>query len=149
MAGNPVVNQGALNRARPSLIVPAFPNLNIIQSSMGKMGIRIAFEGSAVPMIDTMTGMVTSPEPYLPAVVTVQILRTMNLAALWRSQMENQSGVVGQVNVVTDSSVWVDYTFLNMAMQQPHEIPMDGTDPHFYVVLRGTYPINAALFNLQ
>ncbi len=63
MAGSPLVSQGTISRIRGSLIVPNFPNLNITAPYLGKMGIHLSFEGSATPMIDTMTGRVTSPEP--------------------------------------------------------------------------------------
>lgn len=148
MAVNPLLSQGTLNRVRGSIIVPTYPNLNVINGNLGKMGIRLAIQGDATQFIDTMTGMVTSPEPYLPAVITVHLLRTQSLGALWRSQEESQTSVLGQVTVVTDSVTWSEYDFVNCGITSITDMPFDGTDPGYVIGIRGTYPINAAMFNL-
>ena len=148
MAGNPLIVQGTLNRVRGSVVVPSFPTLNVTNGYLGKLGVRLAIQGDATQFIDTMTGMVTSPEPYLPAVVTIHLLRTQNLGALWRSQMENQTAVLGQVSVVPDATTWPSYDFTNCAITSIGEMPFDGTDPGYVIAIRGTYPINANMFNL-
>lgn len=60
MATNPLIAQGTLNRVRCSIVVPAYPNLNITSSYMGKNLATIEFEGEAVPQIPTATGVVDS-----------------------------------------------------------------------------------------
>jgi hypothetical protein len=148
MAGNPLQPQGNLNRVRGSVVVPALPNLNVTSVFLGKAGIRLAFQGNATPMIDAMTGRVTSPEPYLGVMVTINLLRTLSLGQLWRAQMESTS-LLGQVTVIADSSNWPEYDFVNCAIESVHDFPLDGTDPGYVVVVSGTYPINNNLFNLQ
>jgi hypothetical protein len=148
MAGNPLILQGVLNRLRGSVLVPTFPVLNITSGFLGKMGIRLALEGVATQTPETMTGMVTSPEPYMPANITIHLLRTQNLGALWRAQLEQQTSALGPVTVVPDTSVWPHYDFQNVSITNIPEMAFDGTNPEFVITLRGTYPINAALFNL-
>lgn len=148
MALSPTISQGTINRIRGSVIVPGLPNLNITAPYLGKMGIRVAFDGNATVMIDTMTGMVTSPEPFLAANVTVHLLRTQNLGLLWRQQMESQTSAIGDITVTSDSSIWTDYDFQNTAITAVHEVPFDGTDPGYVIVIRGTYQINAQLYNI-
>ena len=148
MAANPLVVQGTLNRLRGSVVVPSFPNLNVTNGYLGKLGIRLALQGDATQFVDTMTGMVTSPEPYLPGVITMHLLRTQNLAALWRAQMESQITALGEVSVFSDSAVWPEYDFFNCALTSITEMPFDGTDPGYVIAIRGTYQINAGMFNL-
>jgi len=146
MATNPLIAQGTLNRLRGSLVVPSFSSLNVTNGYLGKMGIRLTLQGDATLMIDTMTGMVTSPEPYMPADIIIHLLRTQNLATLWRIQLETIS-VLGNVTVHTDSTIWPRYNFVNVAITTIAELPFDGTNPEFAVTMRGTYPINSNLFN--
>jgi hypothetical protein len=149
MATSPLITQGTLNRLRGSVIIPSLPNLNVTNGYLGKLGIRLAIQGDATQFIDTMTGMVTSPEPYLPAVITLHLLRTQGLAALWRSQWETQITTLGQVTVVPDTSTWPDFDFQNCGITSVGgDTPFDGTDPGIAVVIRGTYQINASMFNL-
>lgn len=145
----PLVQQGTLNRLRASVIVTGFTNLNVTSSYLGRAGIGLTFTGDATLMIDTMTGMVTSPEPYLAVDVVVHLLRTQNLGLLWRQQMESVGSVLGNVNVVPDSSVWTTYNFVNAAITAVNPGPQSGTDPTYMVTLRATYPVNTQLFNLQ
>lgn len=145
----PLVAQGTLNRLRASIIVTSFTTLNVTSSYLGRAGIGISFTGDATTMIDTMTGMVTSPAPYLAADVTMHLLRTQNLALLWRQQMESVTSAIGNVNIVPDSAVWTTYNFVNAAITAVNPGPQDGSDPTYMVTFRATYPINTQLFNFQ
>ncbi|EJH9638897.1 hypothetical protein NGB03_003068, partial [Listeria monocytogenes] len=100
---NPLVSQGTLNRVRCSVIVPAFTALNITAPYMGKSFARIAFEGDFTDQTGTGTGLVNSPAPYVPATITVGILRTQALSMAWRAQWEANS-VLGQVKINSDSA---------------------------------------------
>lgn len=148
MAGANQVQQGTLNRLRGSVVVPTYPNLNITNGYLGKPGISVSLSGNATLFIDTMTGRVTSPEPYLDARVMVHLLRTQSLGALWRSQMETQLSTIGQISVVPDSVTFPTYDFLNCAIEDVAEMRFDGTDPGYVITLGGTYLVNASLWNL-
>jgi len=148
MASSPLIQQGTLNRLRGSVVVPSYPNLNVTAGYLGKLGIRLALQGDVTGFADTMTGMVTSPEPYLPATITMHLLRTQNLGVLWRQQMESQISTLGEVSVFTDSAAWPEYDFFNCALTSITEMPFDGTDPGYVIAIRGTYQINAGMFNL-
>lgn len=144
--GNPLVQQGTLNRLRGSVVIPAASALNVTAGYLGKSGISLSLDGDVTQMIDTMTGLVTSPEPFIGASVTLHLLRTQALALAWRTQWEN-SGLLGQVTVHTDSAAMPHFDFQNCAIVRAPSMTFDGTSPEFMVELRGIYYINSSLWN--
>src|ERR1700722_15846993 len=103
MAANPLVPQGTLNLLRGSVVVTNFPSLNITAPFLGKAGIRLTFEGDTTLYIDTMTGAVTSPQPYLRVTVEADLLKTQNLATLYKQQQELLS-TIGDLVVYSDAT---------------------------------------------
>ena len=85
---NPLVAQGTLNRILGSVVWPSFSALNVTSSFLGKQGIRLALEGESTLFIPTMTGAVTSPEPYMMIGLTINLLKTQSLAAQYKSQLK-------------------------------------------------------------
>ena len=73
---NPIVPQGTLNRLRGSVTIPSNTGLNITASYLGKDGISMSFDGAANTAIDTMTGIVQSPEPYQRVTVAIHLLKS-------------------------------------------------------------------------
>lgn len=145
MAGNPLVAQGVLNRLRASVVVPAFPQLNVTPAFLGKEMIGITLEGNTSTYIDTATGAVVSPEPYQRVSVTLHLLRTQFLADLYKLQQESSS-FIGDVTVRPDSSVLSPYQFNNCSIMSTPEQKFDGTDPGYRVTIGGVYYINASLW---
>src|ERR1700742_4394296 len=92
MAGNPLVDQGVLNRVRGSVVWSGFPALNVTAPYLGKDGIGIAFEGDGSAttgtMTGTMTGVVQSLEPYVMVTLKIGLLRTQPLADAYKKQWE-------------------------------------------------------------
>jgi hypothetical protein len=144
---SPLVQQGTINRLRGSVSFPSFPVLNIQAFNLMKAGISLTFEDNATLMIDTMTGMVTSPEPYLPCTVTLRLLRTQALGAAWRSQIESIS-VIGDFSVVSDTSIWTPYNLINGGITRQGDISLAGDDPGYMISIQATYPINNDLWNV-
>lgn len=144
---NPLVALGTLNRLRGAVVVTNFTALNVTASYLGKNGISLALEGNATEMINVMTGMVTAPEPYMPATISIHLLRTQGLSAAWRAQLEAQS-TIGNVQVHSDASTFPEYTFQNCAIRTIREMPFDGSDPGFVITITGTYVINNSLWSL-
>ncbi|WP_181163843.1 hypothetical protein [Burkholderia gladioli] len=147
MATNPLVSQGTLNRIRCSILVPNFTSLNITAPYMGKSFARIALEGDFTDQTGTATGLVNSPAPYVPATITVGILRTQALSSAWRAQWESNS-VLGQVKINSDSAAFDAFTLYDTAIRHFDPNAFDGMDPVCMLVLRGSYPINNDLWNL-
>ena len=101
MAGNPLVDQVLLNRLSASVIWDDFTNLNVEPSSLGTAGIRLRLDGNASSQHRTMTGLVQSPEPYIPIEVVINLLKTQGLSDDYKTQMEATS-------LIGAGSVWPD-----------------------------------------
>ena len=147
MAGNPLVDQGTLNRLRATVTVPNSTELNVTPSFLGVAGISMNLEGEVTRNLQTMAGTVTSPEPYQMASVVMNLLRTQGLSATYKARMETNS-VIGPVTVRPDAATLPDYTFQNCSIESVRELNLSGQDPGFVVTLKGYYPLNSALWNV-
>lgn len=143
---NPLVAQGTLNRLRGSVIWANFPVLNVTAPFLHKEGIKLALEGEATLFIDTMTGGVTSPEPYQHISVTMVLLKTQSLAGLYKAQME-LSSLLGDGVVRPDSAALPPYQVTNAAIKSVRELSFNGEDAAWAVVVGGYYNINSSLFS--
>jgi len=150
MPGNPLVPQGNLNRVLGSVYWTDHPELNVTAPYLGKAGISISFDGEATTFINTMTGQVQSPEPYQPILITMALLKTQNLAALYEKQRQTNTFLGnGQVYPdVSQASGGVPiYPVNNCAIRNIRELSFAGEDAGFVVTIGGYYLINSALFN--
>jgi len=147
MAANPLVDQGTLNRIRGSVVLAGFPSLNVTAPFLGKAAISIALQGESTVFIPTLTGAVTSPEPYMIAMVTVHLLKTQQLSGLYKQRMELDARV-GQMQVIPDASNFPNYDFFNCAISSVREMSMAGDDAGFVVSMHGYYNVNSTLWNL-
>lgn len=146
----PLVPQGNLNRIKASLVLDAFPSLNVTPSNLGNEGISLVFEGDATGVIPTMTGQVNSPEPFQAVTVTLHLLKTQPLADLYEQQRQTNT-VLGTGTVRPDVSTQQGglkpYGLQNLSIRSVGELRMNGTDPGYRVTLGGYYIINNALFD--
>ena len=145
-SGNPLVPQGTLNRIRGSINVVDIPALNVTAPFLGKEGISVTFDGNSTQMIQTMTGIVTSGEPFIMANMTVNLLRTQGLANQYKNQLELNS-LIGDIMLTPDASTLSQYTFHNCAIQSVDPLKVNGMDAGFVVHLTGYYLINSNLFS--
>ncbi len=147
MAGNPLIDQGVLARVKGSVTWTDFSNLNVTAPYLDKEGINLRKEGEASTQHGTMTGIVQSPEPYMPVSVVIALLKTQQLAEDYKSQMED-SVLLGQGTVWPDvTSGLTPYLLYNMSIQSVGELLFNGTTPIFAVTCRGYWPINNSIFN--
>ena len=145
--GNPLIDQGVLNRLRASVVWTAFPALNVTASYLDKPGIRLALEGQASMQHESLTGVVQSPEPYLPITITIALLRTQPLADLYKTQWEANS-LIGTGTVWPDVSTGLSqFQLQNMSIQSVGEMTFNGQDPGMGVICRGFYVINNSLWD--
>lgn len=145
MAGNPLVDQGSLNRLRASVIVGDSPELNVTPSYLGKEGIRLQLEGDSVTYLPTMVGGVISEEPYQIVRITMQLLKSQPLADLYKARVETDASI-GNVTVRGDSRLLSPYEFTNCSIMNPSALDFGGGDPGYVAGIRGYYNINSGLF---
>lgn len=142
---NPNIQQGTLNRLLASVVCTTNPQLSVISGFLAKEGISIAFEGDTSQLIQTMTGGVTSPEPYVFANVTIHLLRSQAIASLYKTQIETNTSI-GAIVVIPDSVTLIPYQLQNCILQNVQEMTFDGNNAGFIVKIRGVYQINSSLF---
>jgi hypothetical protein len=143
---NPFLNAGPLNRVRCHVVIPSIPTLNITPQFMGKQFARIEFEGDWNQQIETATGVVNSPEPYVMATITVGLLRSQGLSAAWLAQAQNTT-VLGDVTIYSDTSAFPALSINDTGIRSIDPGAFDGTDPVVRLTLRGSFNINASLWS--
>lgn len=144
---NPLIQQGTLNRLRGSVSPVDFPELNVIAANLGTEGISISFSGGATTTIDTLTGVVQSPEPYIKVSVKVHLLKSQILSDQWKAQMEDNT-LLGDLSVTTDTTTLSDYSFTNVAIESVETLDFSGKNAAYVINLTGIYNINNSLWNL-
>ena len=145
MSGNPLIDQGTLNRLLASVSFPNFTTLNVTPEFMNREMIRLALEGEFSKRLPTGTGQVPSPEPYVPATLTINLLKSQPLSAAFKAQWE-QNVLLGDCTVRGDSAVHPPYDLTNCSIQSVRELSFSGDDAGCVVVIGGTYNINSALW---
>ena len=146
MAGfNPMAYQGLLNRVLTHVVVTDFPQLSATASFMSKAMTSLTFDGDFTRQEKTATGVVNSPEPYVMGHLTLSILRSQSLAALWIAQLQVLS-ILGDVVTYSDSTVFPQLTLNNCSVMNVEPGPYDGQDPTTKITITGVLPINAALW---
>jgi hypothetical protein len=143
---NPLVAQGTLNKVRGSLVIPSFPALNITAPYLSKEGIRLSLQGESTLYLPTMTGAVTSQEPYMMAEVVVHMLKTQGLASQYKAQMES-SALLGDISIRPDSTALGVYQIVNCAISGIQPLDFAGENAVFAVMIKGYYLCNATLFD--
>lgn len=145
MASNPLIAQGTLNRLRASVVWASNSSLNVTAPYLGREGIRLALEGETTTFINTMTGAVTSPEPYQVVNLTISLLKTQGLAAVYKAQME-LAALIGDGTVYPDASTLPTYSLINCAIQSVRELSFSGEDAGWVVAVKGYYLVNSSLW---
>ena len=145
MATSPFVQQGTLNRLRGSVVYASNQTLNVTAPYLAKEGISIAFEGDAGMLIPTLTGGVTSPEPYQIATVTINLIKSQALANVYKEQFESNVNV-GDVSVIADTATLSDYELQNCVLKGIRDVVFDGNQAGFVVTLSGIYQVNNQLW---
>lgn len=143
---NPIVPQGTLNRLRGSVTVTSNTSLNVTASYLGKEGISLSFDSPTDTVIDTMVGVVQSPEPYQRVTCAIHLLKTQALADMWKQQIEGNV-LIGEIVVKTDAATLSPYQVSNCAVMNVNPLKFDGTDAGYIVMISGIYYINADLWN--
>lgn len=143
---NPLVDQGTLNLLKASVVFADFPQLNVTAPFLARQGIKLALEGDSVEYLPTMTGGVPSPQPYQLCLVTINLVKTQNLAGQFKAQYEN-SVLVGNLTVRPDVVTGLTpYDLYNCSLATPREQSYAGDEASWVIGLRGYYLINNTLY---
>jgi hypothetical protein len=78
------VSQGTLNRAITSVSWPQYPQLNVTAPYFAPEATRLTFEGMTTLFLPTLTGVVTSPEPYQMISLDIYLLKSQLTRCLVR-----------------------------------------------------------------
>ena len=136
---------GVLNRLRASVVWSDFPELNVTSNFLTTEGIRLALEGNATDLLPAMVSLVSSPAPYLAASLTLSIVRSSSLAALYKSQIENTT-LIGLATIFPDTDVLNPFTLNNVALESVREMAFAGMEAAMVVTARGYYNVNTGFF---
>jgi len=136
---------GVLNRLRASVVYNDFPQLNVTSNFLTTEGIRLALEGNATDLLPAMVSLVSSPAQYLAASITMSIVRSSSLAALYKIQFEDTT-LMGLVSIFPDTDVLNPFTINNVALESIREMAMAGMEAAIVVTARGYYNVNTGFF---
>jgi hypothetical protein len=142
---NPQVVQGSLNRLLANVVYADFPQLNVTAPYLAKEAISLSFDGDTSLLIGTLTGAVTSPEPYTFGTCTMHLLRTQALGNAYKNQIETNT-TMGSVTVVPDSIALSSFQLNNCVLMSLQEVTFDGNQAGLVVRLRGVYSVNSTLY---
>lgn len=142
MAVNPRIAQGTLNRVRASVFWNDFPELNVTAPFLGRDGISLGLEGNSTAFLPTLTGVVTSPEPYMMVGLTIHLLRTQALCNLYVARLQT-SALIGDGTVRPDTALGLGpIDIVNCAIESVRELRFNGTDEGFVMMVRGYTIVN-------
>jgi hypothetical protein len=146
--GNPLIQQGFLNRVKGSVTWDAFPQLNVTAPYLDREGINMRLTGNSSAQLQTLTGTVQSPECYISLSVVIALLKTQTLAEAYKTQWEAYS-VLGAGTIWPDVAIGGISSFRinNAAIENVADLLFNGTTPLYGVTCTGYYVVNNNLFN--
>ena len=145
---NPLIEQGSLNRIKASVVWNDNADLNVTAPYLGAAGIRLGLDGGTTVFLPTMTGAVTSPEPYQMITLSMNLLNTQQLADLYKQRMEVDARIGnGVVYPDVQRGGINSYQIINCAIESVRELNLAGTDASYEVSVRGYYLVNSTLFD--
>jgi hypothetical protein len=142
---NPLIPQGNVSLLVASVTVPSFTALNVTPSYLGRNGIELSFDGEATLIIQTLTGTVTSPQPYQMVTVRISLLKSQALSQTYEAQRQSQS-VIGNITVRPDTTTLQPYDLYNCAIESVGALQFSGQNADYGVTIRGYYPTNSSLW---
>lgn len=143
---NPLIAQGSLNRLSASVTWTTNQSLNVTPSFLNKDGISLSLDGEATTFLPTLTGAVTSNEPYMMITLMIHLLKTQSLSGQYKAQLETNSNL-GDGVVRVDTRAHPAYDLTNCAISTVREITANGENAGWSVTIRGYYQVNNTLWS--
>lgn len=137
---NPRIPQGVINRVRASIDFPDYPALRISASYLTTEGISVDISPLGEP-IPSMTGVVSSPQPYTMMTITANLQRSQSLAQQFRNQIEKNT-YLNTAKLYSDTSTLGDFTLNDVQIVNLGALPMNGKNADFALQFTGTWYIN-------
>lgn len=144
-----ITPQGVLNKLQASIIWTNYPALTITASYLLPEGIDATPEGNATTIFPTMTGTVTSPEPYMMYRFTAHLIKSQPLSNAFQQQMQ-QSTLLGDCTIRPDVPVGEGlspFQIGNTAITGLDRLTFAGRDAGFVLTFTGYWQLNAVLWN--
>lgn len=142
-------NLGQINLLAASVTFPNNTALNVTAQCLAKQGIRLAPEGDVTKFLEVLTGAVPSPQPYQMMTVTIALVKTLPLAAVFQSQFQSNA-VVGGFTVRPDvqrgTGGLQPFKVINGSLMTMGEMDFGGGDAAYVVMAKGYWQVNAALW---
>lgn len=146
MTTNTMPDLGNLNRVRASVVLPSYTALTIYSYNMGRRFVSLVYDDDFVQQIQQGVGIINSPEPYVMATITCDVLRTLPLAQAWMTQIA-ATAVVGTVKVHSDTSAFVPTTIYKASVIKADPGAFDGVNGVLALTIRGIFYPNEDLWN--
>lgn len=112
-------------------------------------GIDMTPEGPITTMLPTMTGLVTSPEPYQMMRLVIHLVRAQALASAFKDKWESNA-LIGSGTVRPDvaqiGQLLSPFNIGNVAITGLNTLNFSGRDAGFVVTCTGAYNINQNLW---
>lgn len=143
--GNPLINQGVLNKVRASVKFTDHPELDVSASFLTQDCIDLSFQGDAGVLLPTLTGGVSSPNPMQMIDIKIHLVRSQSLAQLFKNQIEKNT-YLGPAKIYTDSSTLGDFSIRQATMRSCGDVSFSGRDPAFLISLFGIYDVNSDMW---
>lgn len=144
---NPLIDLGQLNRLKTGVLIPLFPELNVTASYLGEEGVNLRLNGPVTTRVNAMTGSVPSPEPYVPVVLVIHLVKSQPLSALYKAQME-LSSLLGDLTVRADVAKGLTpYYLSNCSIDNVGELTFNGRSIDYGVEIGGNWNVNNSLWN--
>ena len=147
---NQPLNLGVINRLAASVTVASNALLTVTPPFLAKPSIRLAPEGDVTKFLEVLTGAVPSPEPYQLMTVTIALVKTLPLCAVYQAQFQTNS-LIGTVTIRPDvsrgSGGLQPFILYNCGLMTAREMDFGGDSADFGVVIRGTWYVNSALWS--
>lgn len=144
---NPLINQGVLNRVRASIKFVQFPELNISAPYLTQDAINISFQGDAGVLLPTLTGGVSSPNPFQMIQMQIHLVRSQSMGQLFKNQIEKNT-TLGDAKIYSDSTTLGDFSIRQATIRSAQDLSVSGRDPAFVVEVFGIYDVNADMWDL-
>lgn len=140
---NPNILQGTLNKLLVSITWDNFPSLNITPSYLMPEGVDLTFEGQSTTYLNTLTGAVTSVEPYQLVRGVIHMIKAQALADNYRVQNETNT-ILGPCTIRSDSPVFGPYRLMNCSLIGAPTLMFAGRDAGYLIHFEGVYLVNTA-----
>lgn len=145
----PQIPLGTLNRLVASASFASIPSLNVTPPYLTRRAIRFTPDMDMTTFINVLTGMVTSPEPYVGVTVALNLNRSLPLVNAWQTQYLT-STLLGPCTIRPDVAASQGgvqpFELDNTGILRLGDMGMDGEDPLFMITIRGTMFINNSLW---